>query len=224
MKLPEIYLKTMPLQKCMAGEEIRNLSDQELLAVIIGTGIRGCDVIDLTSHLIREFGGLRGIAAAGIKEIAGKNGIGVKKAIRLHAAIEMGKRVISEPVDLNHIDSPILVWQFLLPEMAGLQKEEFRVIILNNKNRVIKKSLISIGTISEAIVHPREVFREAIREGGSSIIIAHNHPSGVISPSREDIATTKRIAESGSIIGIPLLDHVIITDTSFLSMKEEGYL
>ena len=218
------YFSTMPIQKCIAGEDIKNLSDQELLAVIVGTGIKGCDVIDLTSHLIREFGGLRGISTAGIREIAGTNGMGIKKAIRIHAALEIGKRVVSEPVNTNHIDSPFSVWQFLLPEMAGLQKEEFRVMILNNKNRLIKKSLISIGTISEAIVHPREVFRDAIREGGSSIIIAHNHPSGIITPSREDIATTKRIAESGSIIGIPLLDHVIITDLSFLSMKDEGYI
>lgn len=125
---------------------------------------------------------------------------------------------------LTKVDSPAMVWRHLLPEFAGLKREEFRVLVLNNKNHVIRKCVVSVGTISEAIVHPREVFREAIREAGSSIIIAHNHPSGVLTPSNEDIQTTKRIRESGEIIGIELLDHLIIGELSYLSMREAGYL
>jgi len=214
----------LPLQKCMAGGDVGSLTEGELLAVVLGAGTRGMDVMGLSSVLLRRFGGLSGLSVSGLREIAGISGIGIRKAIRIHAAFEMGKRALANPRVIRHVDSPSAVWKILIPEMAGLQKEEFRVLIVNNKNNLLKKSVISVGTISEAIVHPREVFRDAIREAGSAIIISHNHPSGELTPSREDIQTTGRIAEAGRIIGIPLLDHVIITDSSYLSMKEEGYI
>lgn len=216
--------KIMPIQKCIAGEDVKRLSDYELLAVIIGTGTRGVDVLDLSSLIIKKFCGLSGIFNSGIRELTKNSGIGLKKAIRIHAAFEIGRRIITDPVEIIHVSSPEAAWKILLPEMACLQKEEFRVLVLNNKNRLIKKITISIGTISEAIVHPREVFREAIKEGGSGIIIIHNHPSGELTPSREDVITTNRIADAGRIIGITLIDHIIISDSSYLSMKECGYL
>jgi len=214
----------MPLQKCIAGEDVANLSDTELLALLLGSGTRGEDVIVLSTGALREFGGLGGLRSSGVREISRKRGIGFIKAIRIHAAFEMGRRAITVINESESIDSPAAVYSLLLPEMAGLHKEEFRVLVLNNKNRLLKKKVVSVGTVSESIVHPREVFREAIREGGSGIIVAHNHPSGSLSPSAEDIRTTKRLAESGRIIGIPVLDHVIITDLSYLSLKEEGIL
>jgi len=116
------------------------------------------------------------------------------------------------------------VWKLLLPQMACLDREEFRVLVLNNKNRLLKNAMISAGTISEAIVHPREVFRDAIRESGAAVIVAHNHPTGELTPSREDIQTTQRLAEAGRIVGIPVLDHVIITNVSYFSFKEGGYI
>jgi DNA repair protein RadC len=125
---------------------------------------------------------------------------------------------------MNQLSTPLAVWELLLPETAGLQKEEFRVLVINNKNMLIKKSVVSIGTITEAIVHPREVFRDAIREGGSGIIVTHNHPSGNPSPSKQDIETTMRLIEAGKIVGIPLVDHIILTDSTFYSMKENGYI
>ncbi|HRZ26506.1 MAG TPA: DNA repair protein RadC [Spirochaetota bacterium] len=216
--------QSMPLQKCINGEEIRNLADRELLAVILGTGTRNCGVMDLSSRLLAEMGGISGIAASGIREIAELPGMGMAKSVRIHSAIEMGRRAMACASPVCAVNTPEAVWQILIPDMIGIEKEKFMALVLNNKNRLIKKSLISLGTVSEAIVHPREVFREAIREGGSSIIIAHNHPSGVLTPSREDIRTTSRLAESGAILGIPLLDHVIVTSSSFLSMKEEGYI
>lgn len=214
----------MPVQRCMNGEDVNNLPDHELLAIVLGTGTKYSDVFELSSVMLREFGGLAGLVTSGIREIARNKGIGLKKAIRIHAAFEMGRRVITAPVLRSSVNSPRMVWNLLLPDMAGSQKEEFWVLVLNNKNHLLKKSIISMGTVSEAIVHPREVFRDAIREGGSAIIIAHNHPSGSTEPSKEDIETSKRIAESGRIIGIPLLDHVIISDSSYLSLKEGGYL
>ena len=214
----------LPVQKCIAGEDIRSLSDQELLAVIVATGTKGNDVVDLSQDMLKRFGGLRGIATAGIREIAQSRGIGLTKAVRIHTAFELGRRVITRTAQARQIDSPVAVWELLLPHMACLQREEFRVLILNNKNSLLKNVMISAGTVSEAIVHPREVFRDAIRESGVAVIIAHNHPTGELTPSREDINTTRRLAEAGKIVGIPVLDHVIITNTSYYSMKEGGYL
>lgn len=214
----------MPVQKCLEGEDVRRLSDQELLAIIVGTGTRGQDVADLALGMLKRFGGLGGLSIAGIREIATSRGVGLVKAVRIHAAFELGRRVITRPAEVRQIDSPKSVWEFLLPHMACLQREEFRVIILNNKNAILKNAMISAGTISEAIVHPREVFRDAIREGGAAIIIAHNHPTGELSPSSEDVNTTRRLVEAGKIVGIPVLDHVIITNISYYSFKEGGYI
>lgn len=214
----------MPLQKCMRGEDVRNLSDAEILAIIIGTGSRDVPVMELASRTIGIYGGPAGMMKSGVRELSRVKGIGLVKALRIHASLEMGRRALTDRTGLTHLCTPDAVWRFLLPEMAGLEQEEFRVLVLNNKNRLLKKCMVSVGTISEALVHPREVFRDAIREGGSSIIVCHNHPSGVASPSSEDIRTTERIRDAGVLLGIPLLDHVIITDRNYSSMKEEGYL
>ncbi|OHD65026.1 MAG: hypothetical protein A2176_04565 [Spirochaetes bacterium RBG_13_51_14] len=214
----------LPVQKCLSGDDIRSLSDQEILAVVVGTGTRGRDVIDLSLAMLKDFGGLAGLAAAGIREIVRSRGIGPAKAVRIHSAFEMGRRIVTARPDTRNIDSPGAVRDLLLPYMACLQREEFRVLILNNKNGLLKNASVSVGTVSEAIVHPREVFRDAIREGGVAVIIAHNHPTGELSPSREDINTTQRLVEAGKIVGIPVLDHVIITNVSYFSFKEGGYL
>lgn len=214
----------LPIQKCQRGVNIRELSDQELLSVLLGTGTKDTDVIDLSGELIRKFGGLKGLCRCGLREIASNHGMGIVKSARILAAFELGRRALSPGPVLERADSPAMVWKYLLPEFIGLSREEFRVLVLNNKNHVLKKCVVSVGTISEALVHPREVFREAIREAGASIIIAHNHPSGILTPSAEDIQTTRRIKEAGEIIGIALLDHIIMTDMSYLSMREEGLL
>jgi len=224
IKPPILSRYLLPVQKCQEGAEIRSLSDQELLAVIVGTGTRDRDVIDLSTAMLRSFGGLGGIASAGLREVARNRGIGFTKVVRIHAAFEMGRRVVTAPGLDGHLDSPGAVWKLLLPQMACLDREEFRVLVLNNKNRLLKNAMISAGTISEAIVHPREVFRDAIRESGAAVIVAHNHPTGELTPSREDIRTTQRLAEAGRIVGIPVLDHVIITNVSYFSFKEGGYI
>ncbi len=219
MKTVNSYL---PLQRCIKGEDIRNISDPDLLAIIIGTGTKDRDVIQLSSGILKSSGGLQGLRDSGLRELSGHAGIGLKKAVRISAALELGRRAFTAAEDLQRVNSPEAVWRLLLPEMTGFGREKFIVLVVNNKNMVLKKSLISIGTVSESIVHPREVFRDAIREGGSAIIISHNHPSGILTPSREDIAATERLVEAGRIIGIPLLDHIIVSDRSYYSMKESG--
>ena len=214
----------LPAQKCMLGEDVKNLSDVELLAVILGTGIKKMDVMDLSSSLLKKFGGLAGLRQSGLREISGISGIGMIKSVRIHSAFEIGSRSLKKEGKPVLLDSPEAVWRYLLPETCALKKEEFRSLILNNKNILIKKTLVSVGTINEAIIHPREVFVDAIKEGGSGIIAVHNHPSGSTKPSREDIETTKRMAEAGKIIGIPLIDHIIVTSTSYESLRDSGYI
>lgn len=214
----------LPVQKCIDGGSVRDLSDIELLAVIVGTGTREIDVLELSAKIIKNIGGLSAVSKAGLRELAAEKGLGLKKAVKIQAAFEIGRRVITDITDLRHISSPDAVWNLLLPEIACLQKEEFRVLVVNNKNMLLKKIIVSVGTITEAIVHPREVFRDAIKEAGSGIIVTHNHPSGNASPSRQDIETTRRLVEAGKIVGIPLLDHIILTNSSYYSMKENGYM
>ena len=214
----------LPIQKCIDGASLHELSDIELLAVIMGTGTKDNDVLELSSKLLKNMGGLSAISKAGLREITSEKGIGLKKAVKIQAAFEIGRRAITDAANLKLINSPAAAWNLLLPEIAGLQKEEFRVLVLNNKNMLLKKIVVSIGTITEAIVHPREVFRDAIREAGSGIIVVHNHPSGNTTPSKQDIDTTLRLVEVGKILGIPLLDHIIMTNLSYYSMKENGYV
>lgn len=210
----------LPVQRCINGESVEDLSDAELIAVLLGTGVKGKDVMECAFGLIQQFGSVTSIYHAGIREIAQLNGLGMIKAIRIKAAMELGKRMIAPRNYEESIDSPRMVWECIVGDIACSRQEEFWVLILDNKNRLIKKSRISIGTISEALVHPREVFRDAIREVASSVIIAHNHPSGVLKPSVNDIEITKRVAQAGAIVGIQLLDHVIVTDNDYLSLRE----
>jgi DNA repair protein RadC len=213
-----------PVQKCIAGNDITSLSDIELLAVIIGTGMNKLNALDLATQVYSIFRGTAGIHRCGIRELATVKGIGLTKAVKILAALELGKRIIGGDGESTTIDSPSKVWKLFLPEITGLKQEIFRTVVLNNKNLLLKKSIISVGTISETIVHPREIFRDAIRESGASIIIAHNHPSGVLTPSKEDLEVTKRIAEAGKILGIHLIDHVILSERSYLSLREENHI
>lgn len=214
----------LPVQRCRDGSDVRDLSDHELVAILIGTGTRGAGVLQLARNIVDRFGGLRGVRDAGIRELACMRGIGLSKAVRLQAALELGRRGLAPIMQGEALLSPRGVWELLRHETMGCAQEIFRVLILDSKNRLVKNRIVSVGTISEALVHPREIFRDAIRESASSIIIAHNHPSGTLTPSGEDIAATRRIADAGKIIGIGLLDHVIIAEGGYLSLKEAGYM
>ncbi len=218
------YGNQLPFEKLESGKKIQELSDADLLAILIGTGTKGADVISLSHKLIAKYGSLHSILHSGINEISRERGMGKKKTVKLKAAFELGKRAILEKPLSNTISSPRAVWELLLPETANLETEEFRVLSLNNKNKLVAKTVVSKGTINETLVHPREVFKDAIRESAAGIIVVHNHPSGNAEPSDQDIRTTERLQKAGVIIGIPLIDHIILTNTSFTSLKEEGYM
>ena len=178
----------------------------------------------LANRVLSAFERLHHLKHATIEEMMMIKGIGEVKAIQLLAAIELGRRLSQKQVDEKYtIRSPQDAAAYLMPDMTSLTQEHFVCLFLNVKNQIIHKQTIFIGSLNASIVHPREIFREAVKRSAASIICAHNHPSGVPTPSPEDIEVTKRIQEAGYIIGIDLVDHVIIGDHQFISLKEKGY-
>ena len=202
-----------------------HLSDAQLLAVLLRTGRQNKNAVDLAIELLSRTGGLPNISAEGSSELMNIPGIGPAKAAQLLAAIEVGRRALGKSLDEGkRIGSSEDVYQHYYPLLRGLKKEVFITLLLDTKLRVLKKLTISTGSINQNIVHPREVFSPAIRESAAAIIVLHNHPSGDPSPSPEDRKLTDRLVQTGEIIGIELLDHLIIGDGKYLSFAERGLL
>src|SRR5574342_396494 len=202
-----------------------SLSNHELVAILLRTGTSQESVLHLSNRHLSHFEGLRMLKAASLEEITSIKGIGKAKAIQLLAAVELGRRISNIAYDDRYvIRSPEDGANFVMNDMRFLSQEHFVCLYLNTKNQVIHKQTIFIGSLNASIVHPREVFREALKRSAASIIAAHNHPSGDPAPSREDIEVTKRLVECGKIIGIEVLDHIIIGDQKYVSLKEKGYV
>ncbi len=200
------------------------MSDTELIAIILGTGTRGINSMRMAEKLMAGFKRIGRLGAADYSDVSAVSGIGPAKAAQLLAAVELGKRVsYEEPNKKISLTSPGRVVEMLIPKMRNLEEEHFVALIVNTKNCLLKMVDVAVGTLSSAIVHPRELFKTAIRANGASLIVAHNHPSGDVEPSREDIELTRRLIEVGQILGIELIDHIIVGDGSWLSLKEQGY-
>jgi DNA repair protein RadC len=200
------------------------LSDGELLGLLFGIGSREKTAVELAGEVISEAGGLHGLYDVSVHELTRVNGIGEAKACIILAAVELGRRIgevrnPGRPV----ISSPADVERLLRGRIANLDRENFVVVLLNTKNEVIETSTVSVGTLSASLVHPREVFKPAIRASAASVVLAHNHPSGKVEPSREDREVTRRLGEAAQILGIEVLDHVILGD-GYFSMREHGIL
>jgi len=179
----------------------------------------------LAQRLIKEFQGLRMLMNASLEELTKIKGVGEAKAIQLLAAIELGKRIANMKNEERYvIRSPEDGANYVMEEMRFLTQEHFVCLFLNTKNEVIHKQTIFIGSLNASIVHPRELFKEAFRRSAASMICLHNHPSGNPEPSREDIEVTRRLVECGKILGVDVLDHIIIGDKRYVSLKEKGYL
>lgn len=203
------------------------LSAQELLALVIGRGVSGKSVMSIAQELMIRFGSIKGVSEATIEELAGIKGIGTAKAAQLRAAFELGKRQDLEKeswYDGYDIKDPQSVVRVIRSSIRDKAKEHFKLIILNTRNRITTITDVSTGTLSASLVHPREVFKEAIRHSASSVVLAHNHPSGDPEPSEEDLRITRRLIDAGKIIGIEVLDHIIIGKNSFSSFKERGLM
>jgi DNA repair protein RadC len=203
----------------------QSLSNHELIAILLRTGTSQESVLQLSNRLLTHFEGLRLLKAASLEEMTSIKGIGKAKAIQVLAAVEIGRRMANLTYDDRYvIRSPEDGAKYMMNDMRFLSQEHFVCLYLNTKNQVIHKQTIFIGSLNASIVHPREVFKEGLKRSAASIIALHNHPSGDPTPSREDIEVTKRLVECGKIIGIELLDHLIIGENKFVSLKEKGYL
>ncbi|MFK3958250.1 RadC family protein [Guptibacillus hwajinpoensis] len=201
------------------------LSNQELLAIILRTGTKQESVLQLSYRIIQNFEGLRLLKDASIEELTSLNGVGTAKAVQLIAAMELGRRVSRLQLEERYtVRSPEDGANYVMEDMRFLSQEHFVCLYLNTKNQVLHRQTVFVGSLNASIVHPREVFREAFRRSAASLICFHNHPSGDPTPSREDIEVTKRLAECGKMLGIDMLDHIIIGDQKFISLKEKGYV
>lgn len=200
-------------------------SNQELIAIVLRSGTKQESVLQLSQRVLHHFQGLRMLNGASIDELTSIKGIGTTKAVQILATIELGKRIARmQTADRTAIHSPEMGAALVMDEMRFLSQEHFVCFYLNTKNEVLHRQTVFIGSLNASIVHPREVFKEAFRHSAASVICFHNHPSGDPSPSREDIAITERLVECGKMIGIEVLDHIVIGDQKFISLKEKGYV
>ncbi|WP_347862661.1 DNA repair protein RadC [Salimicrobium sp. PL1-032A] len=202
-----------------------HLTIKELLAVLLSKGTKGMPIDRLSHEILVCLQGTEGLREATVGDLTAIEGIGPAKAVQLMAAIELGKRVHYEKRKEGFlIRSPEDGAGYVMEEMRHLKQEHFVALFLDVKNRVLSKRTVFVGSLNSSIVHPRELFKEAVKRSAASIVCVHNHPSGDPSPSPEDIQVTKRLKECGKLLGIELLDHLVIGDSSFISLKEKGYL
>lgn len=224
--IKEMYQEERPYEKCERfGAE--NLTDAELLAVILRTGTRGENSLDLARCLLHpDFGnpGIHNIHQWTFERLINIRGIGRVKAVQILCLSELSKRMAREAaVEGLDFSSPSTIARYYMEDMRHRNREVLKLLLLNTRSRLIGEMNISVGTVDMALVSPRELFVEAVRKDASSIILLHNHPSGDPAPSREDVRITRRVCEAGQLIGIELLDHIIIGNNCFISLKEKGF-
>ncbi|NLW22431.1 MAG: DNA repair protein RadC [Tissierellia bacterium] len=220
--IKDLPLNERPREKLLKYG-VSSLSNAELIAVIIRTGHLNDTAIDLANRILSmDSSGISYLSQVEVEELKKIKGVGNCKAAQIVAAIELGKRISNRGGgDKLKVDSPHIVAELLMEEMRYLKREHFRILILDTKNQIISIQDVSIGNLNSSIVHPREVFRMAIKRSANSIILVHNHPSGDPTPSKEDINITHRLIDAGNIIGIKVLDHIIIGDNKYVSLKQE---
>lgn len=220
-QLPETERPRERLMRC--GPEA--LSAAELIAIVLGSGTKSSPVLQLSHLLIGRFGSLQGLAEATTQELCQVKGIGEAKAIQLRAVFNLGLRLSKQNVMPKFkIEHPIHAYNLIKDEMAGEKRELFMIIMQDAKGVVIHHCVISIGTLTETQVHPREVFYPAIRHKAVSLILVHNHPSGDLTPSKSDYELTRQLVEVGRMVGIPINDHIIISSQGYLSMRQQGMI
>ncbi len=201
------------------------LSSQELLALIIGRGIPKKSVMTIAQELLVRFGNVKAIGQATLEELSQIKGIGLAKAGQIKACFELAKRENLETEEESFdIKNPEAVFKLISSSIKDKAKEHFKLILLNTRNKKIGISTVSIGTLTTSLVHPREVFKDAITHSAASVILAHNHPSGDPEPSEDDLKITKKLVESGKILGIEVIDHIIIGKNNFYSFREKGLI
>ncbi|MGE1063654.1 DNA repair protein RadC [Megasphaera paucivorans] len=206
----------------------KSLTDQDLLAILLRTGIKGHSVLDISREVLRSLPNenVYYLGETSISDLCAIRGLGVDKAVTVCAAIELGKRISRQRVKQSSPDfsSPQAIADYVMEDMRVLPQEQFAAAYLSTKNQLISFQTLTVGTINASLAKSRDVFRYAIRYNAAAIILLHNHPSGDPEPSREDVTVTQRIAEAGRVMEIPVLDHIIIGDGTFVSLCERGYI
>ena len=200
------------------------LGDNELLAVILGHGFRSTSAIEVANRVLEVVRGVHGLTRQSQADLRRLKGIGAAKASQILAA-ELGRRtLVRQPGRRVQLGSPRDVASYLLPSHGARPVEQFGIVLLDTKRRVLKTAVLSVGTLDASLVHPREVFREAAGGGAAAIVLFHNHPSGDPTPSGEDVALTARLVEAGQLMGIEVVDHLVLADARYCSFKEMGRL
>ncbi len=225
MQIKSLPKNERPVEKALS-QGIERLSNSELLALILHTGLKNQSAIGLGEQILSALpGGLSGLGGCAVEDLLAIEGIGQVKACSLLAAVELGKRIAGGTRDEKlRITSSDDVARLFMEELRYLKKEHFKCVLLNSKGELITVDNVSVGELSSTVIHPREVFQKAIRKSAAAIIFVHNHPSGDPSPSRQDIDTTRRLCEAGELLGISVLDHIIIGDGRFSSFRTMGLI
>jgi DNA repair protein RadC len=231
--MPQLNIREMPEderpREKLAAHGASALTDPELIAILLRTGVAGKNVLEVARHLLKEFGSLGGLSRCTVDELATIRGVGFAKAVQLVAAFGLGQRLARETLSKQKIDSPELVNELVGAEMRRLHKESLRVILLDTRYHLLRVEEVSVGSVNESIAHPRDVFRPAVIASAYAVIVVHNHPSGDSSPSQTDHSLTRRLAEAAELLQIKLLDHIIIgaptqERAGYFSFKEAGVL
>jgi len=201
------------------------LGDNELVALVLGTGDRRRDALAVANELLAERGGLHGLMQTTCDELSRVDGIGRARAAQLVAAMELGRRTLTRgPRARVQLRTPKDAAAFLMPTFGARNVEQFGVVLLDTKHRVIRAAVLSVGTLNSAGVEPRDVFREAAMGGAAAVVAFHNHPSGDPAPSPDDVELTRRLVAAGVLMGIDVVDHIILGDVRYWSFKETGHL
>jgi DNA repair protein RadC len=201
------------------------LGDNELVALVIGNGSKRGNALSVANALLASFGGLHGLVRCGVDDFVRIAGIGLARASQIVAALELGRRTLAHaPSARLQIRAPRDAALYLMPRFGGRGVEQFGIVLLDTKHRVIRTAMLAIGTLNSSIVQPRDVFREAAIGGAAAIVVFHNHPSGDPTPSPEDVDLTRRLVAAGVLIGIDVVDHVILGEVRYFSFKEAGTL
>lgn len=222
MKLPAP--QDRPREK-LARAGVGSLGDNELVALLLGAGIKARSALIVAQDVLDLAGGVRGLSRIGVDELVGVSGVGTPRAARLLAAVELGRRAVtSEAGDRPRLATSQAVGRYLLPLYGGYREERFGVVMLDTKSRLIRTETLSVGSLDSSIAHPREVFRAATVASASAIALFHNHPSGDPLPSPDDVLLTRRLVAAGGVMGIDVVDHLILGDGRWFSFREAGLL
>ncbi|HEY1308296.1 MAG TPA: DNA repair protein RadC [Vicinamibacterales bacterium] len=199
------------------------LGDNELLALVVGGGVRGCGALEMANRLIEFVGGLHNFTRIGAGDLRAVSGVGRARAAQVIAAVEFGRRtLVRDTVERPRFTSPGALAAYLLPLYGASAVEQFGLVMLDTKHRVIRTKIVSIGGLDATVVQPREVFREAAASAAAAIVLFHNHPSGDPTPSPDDFVLTSRMVHAGDVMGIDVIDHIVLADQSYYSLVESG--